>query len=1716
MRTKLLASFCFFNLFLLFQVHGQNCISNIVVEQDDCTPFGEYNAFVSFEHSPNVDSVSIFFNGAFFGNHSTEFLPIVLSPIQYVPNGNNTHVIEVVSTTSSACGDSVAFEGICDFGVNDCLSEIFFVDTYCIDSTLQFELEYTFLNPVSEGHIYVNDEFISNAAVGENQSLTFTVGIDPNSVYEVVLRDAEFPSCGDTLTTQVAPCVENCTADFDITTSCNADGTYALSFFHQDTVMTKLYHNDQFISRIVPGQTNNPFIIDGLVIDTSQSSFTLTTCLVTNPSCCRTVTFDQPDCQPCDINLSLNDVFCEGFAPAFNISYDYINPSSTAQFIVNGSIVENANPGQNNTVILNPQILNGQGLYTIILQDTLNPICADTIFITDFFCDDCVVETSNIVTECIAGTDNYLVELDIFNTGSTQVFEYFIVHQTGQTFGPFNTFGANGAIQASFEVSNSLQGQFQVFDTNGICTAFFDTQVDCNPNTDCSITNVLFDITCINTFAFEAFIQFEASNVAGDTVEIIDILGQSYGFFDVNQQPITIQVTNTQGIDVFGVNIINPLDSNCVAESNILGVECGGCQLEATTSFVECLPGSNNYLLGLEVTNFGPTPVFEYMVSHDASGEVFGPFTNTNGSPNTSIQFELSTDLDGNFTVFDPNDAFGSCFAFVFVESDCNLNDCQIESFPEFTECIAGTTNYLLGLNISNTSSTPIFEYNLIHDASGEVFGPFNNPNGASFTFLEIELPINIQGGFTVSSQDSMCTASIIAEADCDTEPDCAISDIVLEYECLDENNYQVFVTFNHTGITGDTVVIRGVSGNILGFYDVNQQPIVIDVNSTSGISNSFGVFIENPLDPECSAGSSLIQVDCSTTEPCEVAFIEILNTECNTDGTYNLSVLYDINIQSAMEITVNVNGVDYDVIPNPNFVFEIEGIAPRPNSDEDIITICSQEFSDCCLVNEYLQPNCMVENECAIQGIEYEPICLDSAGFFMVNLFFAHDNTSGEVVITSFNGLSLGQFDVNQQPISVGPFSADDLDDNGIGFIVCDAQIQSCCAEVFVDNIPCNISNETCEVEFIEIISTDCNPDGTYDLTVGYSTANANNDFIDVVINGGAVQSFTNTGTLTVSGISPRPNSDFDIIEICVNDSPNCCLVNEYLQPDCMVEDECAIQGIEYEPICLDSAGFFMVNLFFTHDNTSGEVVITSFNGLSLGQFDVNQQPISVGPFSADDLDDNGIGFIICDAQIQDCCEEVFADNIPCNISNETCEVEFIEVISTDCNTDGTYNLNATYSIANGENDFVDVTVNGGAVQSLSNSGSVLVTDIAPRSNSDFDIIEICLNDNPNCCEVIEYLQPDCSTSPQECELEILSVDFVCDGNNEEQIFFQLDVQSNSMNSFLVFVNGVELGTGLSSDVITEVGPFPQNADGFYSIQVIDADDATCRAEFELLQAFCPTDCFIGDLEVEIECLDSGFFTAVISFEYDANHQDGVSISGNGTNYGVFDGFNQPIILDSLLSSANGVWEFVVTDAQDDACQAITEIDDIDCTDDNLECIIENIEVFNLECIGDNEYAMSITFETGTNTNAPFSFFVNGEPMNAASTSALPLNVIGVIPNDSSDVDVITICLDDFDGQCCVDFAYEQPDCLSNAVDATLIDAVSMSPNPTSNMLYINDIPNDIKGLHVIDNLGRTIKQITSQPNVALDVSEYQNGIYTIQFFTQDNRIKSRRFVKM
>lgn len=563
-----------------------------------------------------------------------------------------------------------------------------------------------------------------------------------------------------------------------------------------------------------------------------------------------------------------------------------------------------------------------------------------------------------------------------------------------------------------------------------------------------------------------------------------------------------------------------------------------------------------------------------------------------------------------------------------------------------------------------------------------------------------------------------------------------------------------------------------------------------------------------------------------------------------------------------------------------------------------------------------------------------------------------------------------------------------------------------------------------------------------------------------------------------------------------------------------CEQNSECLLNILEVGNPSCNPDGTYSLDFFYTINNATSDLIDVSLNG---GPF---QTFTHLGNFAIDNIIpriNSDFDIIeICQNSNPNCCD--ILEYLQPDCSQEECRVEEIDIIVIECLDNGNYDIELSYNVTNSNKDFIDITINNGAVQSFENNGTITLLDVMPRLNSNTEIIEICLKDNPSCCGILEFPSPNCSIEPTDCNIMILEASLDCGNSAGDDTFIRLSVRANlNMYDYFVFVNGINIGLYTALDTNIEIGPIDKNNDGIYLIEVIDCSDYDCRDQLELTNAFCNSNsCSIGPLNVAIQCEENDFFIASLTFPYDANHQEGVKIMGNGTDYGSYDGFSQPIVLNSLLASANNDWEFVVIDNEDLTCQTAIDIGMVTCEEPEVECIIESVEVFDLECIGGNEYSMSFSFETGMSSNTPFTFFINGVLMNTTLTSNLPLNLFGVVPSSNSDADIITICLDETIEVCCVDFAYAQPACLTNSVDATLLNGMSISPNPTSDMLYLHDIPGEIIGLKIIDNLGRNVAQISSEPNLSIDVSNYSNGVYIIQFLIAGNYIASKRFIKL
>lgn len=93
------------------------------------------------------------------------------------------------------------------------------------------------------------------------------------------------------------------------------------------------------------------------------------------------------------------------------------------------------------------------------------------------------------------------------------------------------------------------------------------------------------------------------------------------------------------------------------------------------------------------------------------------------------------------------------------------------------------------------------------------------------------------------------------------------------------------------------------------------------------------------------------------------------------------------------------------------------------------------------------------------------------------------------------------------------------------------------------------------------------------------------------------------------------------------------------------------------------------------------------------------------------------------------------------------------------------------------------------------------------------------------------------------------------------------------------------------------------------------------------------------------------------------------------------------------------------------------------------------------------------------------------------------------------------------------IDTLYNMANPTTAINDLTASNNIDIYPNPTSNQLTVTDNQLSINKIEIIDVAGKAIKLITQYTNT-INVSELQNGIYFVKFYTDENTI-IRKFSK-
>ncbi len=861
------------------------------------------------------------------------------------------------------------------------------------------------------------------------------------------------------------------------------------------------------------------------------------------------------------------------------------------------------------------------------------------------------------------------------------------------------------------------------------------------------------------------------------------------------------------------------------------------------------------------------------------------------------------------------------------------------------------------------------------------------------------------------ANESETCCIEVEVEAPDCTSTECLIGDLNLEErsECDPNGIYSVYPHFEYIN-TSDSCLIY-IDGNYFGtFAYINLD--LIELSPFIGDGSIYEIKVQDQINLNCFREGTIGPINCIGNETCYVSAPNF-EVECNYDGTYNLHFYFEHE---------NTSGFVDFVCDN------FETIKDHPVDQQPIIVgpIAIQDIgiSFNVFINDSADPQCnggyIVDffgsgcEECQIADINIGHECLDD-GTYNLNVFYEHQFTSGEIIIRG-NGNNYGQFDVNQQPIVLGPFTNDQTINE---LVIIDSENEFCSRDIEFDPVDCvNTADCSIEIDQAELYCDGAN----FFIVLDYAASNLVSEAHFYVNDVLLLQSSEVGQNLNVSfGPLPAPIDGEYIISVLDAEFEICTDEIKLVETPCDFGG-CEIESITYEQECLDNGTYF-VYLFVTSEFVNNYNV--RGNGTNYGNFNVFEE-IKLGPFGPNDVVNEFVVFNATTPTI--CSNEVIFEAEPCEPVGD-CVIYDIVVETYECNPeDGSYSMDIDFEYLDPGNDFFEVWINNELIDyfPFADGTSLTFNNIIPRENSDYDIVKVCVNDHPDCCDVIEYMPPNCSS---DCSIDISVAELYCDGANFyiDLVYHAASLFSEAhfyVNEQLLFESSQE-----GEELFVTLGPLDPAVNGQYVINVSDAELEECSAQLILDEIPCePSPCFIGEITVEQECLEDGTYYVYLNFE----HSDNISlvnVRGNGTDYGNFVIPGEIKLGPFELSDA--INEFVVI-YNENGIECLNDVGfEAEPCEPSDECIISVSVIETYDCDPeDGSYSMNITVSEENAENDFFEIWINGEYIGFYSfLNGSKLQLTNIMPRINSDYDIIVVCVND-DPNCCKELEYLPPNC--------------------------------------------------------------------------------------
>jgi len=1236
--------------------------------------------------------------------------------------------------------------------------------------------------------------------------------------------------------------------------------------------------------------------------------------------------------------------------------------------------------------------------YTFVAEDSDLSNCTSSTNLGVVDCPVCSISNFTATPQA-CGTDgmfDVVLDFDVANPGASGLFS---ITGNGNTYGL--TSYANLPITIENLVGdNSTDYEFIVTDNN---------LADCNASANvgaincpvCSISDLSVEETfCDLDGTFDVVIDFSILN-PGNSGFTLAGNGTNYGTFQYSDLPLTIE------------NLVG--DNSTAYEFVVTDVELQDCSASMDLGLINC-PVCSISDLSVTQGDCQTDGTFDVVIDFNVANTI-SDFFNIAGNGTNYGDFEYS---DLPITI--ENLAGDNATAYEFVVTDTDDSNCS-----------AAMTLGVVDCPICNISDLSVTQGGCQMDGTFDVVVNFNvaNPSSNSFTlvgngtdygtFEYANLPITIENlvgdnstayEFIVTdTENANCSAATgLGVVNC---PVCSISDLsVTQGDCQTDGTFDVVVNFNAANPSSDSFTLAG-NGTNYGTFEYANLPITIE-NLAGDNSTAYEFVVTDMENSNCSAAMELGVVDCPI---CSISNLMVDLGMCNDNGTYSLTLNFEHENTASVNFSVFSGETSIGSFAYADLPVTIEAFQNMEGAMQSI-TVSDNDNLDCSATTEFEGLDCPVL-ECFISNVVAEAHECDEDGNFLVDIDFdVVDGGSMGFTIVG-NGTNYGTFEYGMDFYTIGPLAGDG--ETIYEFIVSDVENEGCSAftgfEAAIDcSPPCNIFD-------VAVHLGSCNDDGTYSLTLNFEHENTTNDSFDLHFGEISLGSFAYSDLpLTIESF-PTDGGDFDSITISDNDNADCSTTFEFEALDCPII-QCVIGELVIEVLDCDEDGNFAVSISFAFEDVGDEGFKVRGNGMDYGNFSYSDLPIILSGLAGDGETD--YEFIVIDNAMEDCSSAAGIGTIEC--AGGTCSINDLIAEAGDCDDDGNFFVDIEFSAEFGSEQGFTIVGNGNNYGNFQ-YGQDFYT-VGPLAGDGSTIYEFVVRDIQNAdCSAAFVFEETISCGGNDCNFSEISVT-TGDCNEDGTYSLTLDfVHENTTNNFFELHFGeMSLGTFEYSDLPVVIEAFPTDGGDFDSITISDNDNADCSTTVEFEALDCPlVQCAIANVVAEAhECDVNGQFLVDVSFDIDNPASQSFRIRGNGNDYGTFV-YGAPFYtIGPLDGNGTTIYEFVVTDIEDENCSDFATLEAVNCTPP--ACNISNLTTSLSDCGDDGTFDLSIDFDFENISETGFGVWINEELAGEFAYDELPIVILEL---DANAVLVYNIGIGDLTFEDCEALeSFNSPDC--------------------------------------------------------------------------------------